>query len=53
MPARMGPTRTQDRRRRERRVREIEVAHERRWLPDRRRGERRGGLVARLRCYFG
>jgi len=40
-----------DRRGRERRRRDIPVADDRRWFPDRRRASRRVGLVARLHRY--
>jgi len=46
--ARRGAT---DRRLRERRHRDVPVTEDRRWVPQRRRGARRGGLAARLHHY--
>ena len=40
-----------ERRTRERRRRDAPVAVDRRWLPQRRRGARRGGLLERLHRY--
>jgi hypothetical protein len=43
--------RASDRRLRDRRRRDVPVAENRRWLPERRREPRRDGLVARLHAY--